>query len=468
MPIGVVTAAESSSGRLWAASSAVSAGSRSAPVAARTIRDVVPQLPAGKPLRVALLGLGSVGRPVAERLLDAEWRANVTSRGLTAPELVAIGVRDPDRPRGVALPASVRRTEDLAALAAGPDIDVVVELIGGTGDARTAVEVAIAAGRNVVTGNKALLATFGPGLEADVRAAHVSLRFEAAVAGGVPVLGPLVHDLAANRIDAVRGIVNGTTNHMLSAMARDGRTYDDVLDEAKARGYAESDPSGDVEGMDAANKLAILARLAFGEWPDVTALRRAPPAAKGDALPGITAIKTRELARAADLGLTLKLVARAERPESGGFVAAVTPAAVPLASALGQTIGVTNLVEVIGSPVGRVAFRGPGAGGDATSSAVLADILALARGEGSTWEPLPPAAAATHVPDDLGEPRAWFFAAPDLVGGHVPPRITEATLVISEGAIVTRPMALDELRMLLADFDYTDVTLYPVLEMGRS
>jgi homoserine dehydrogenase len=250
-------------------------------------------------------------------------------------------------------------------------------------------------------------------------------------------------------------------------MARDGRTYDDVLDEAKARGYAEIDPTGDVEGMDAANKLAILARLAFGAWPDPAALRRAAPAARGDAPPGITAVQTRELARAADLGLTLKLVARAERVATGGFVAAVTPAAVPLTSALGQTTGVTNLVEIIGLPVGRVAFRGPGAGGEATSSAVLADILALARGEGSTWEPLPPATTAGGVSDDLGEPRAWFFAAADMIGGHIPGRIAETALVTSEEAIVTRPIALDELRTRLAEFDYADVTLYPVLEMGQ-
>ncbi len=426
-----------------------------------------PRPPGGKPLRVALLGLGSVGRPVAERLLDTGWRATVASRGVTPPVLAAVGVRDPDRPRGIELPPGVRRTDDLATLAVDPEIDIVVELVGGTGDAGTAVDAAIAAGKNVVTGNKALIAAFGPRLEADARAAGVALRFEAAVAGGVPVLGPLVHGLAANRIEAVRGIVNGTTNHILTAMARDGRSYDDVLDEAITRGYAESDPSGDVEGMDAANKLAILVRLAFGAWPDVAALRRSTPAVKGDASPGITAIQTRELSRAADLGLTIKLVARVERATEGGFVAAVTPAAVPLTSALGQTTGVTNLVEVIGTPVGRVAFLGPGAGGDATSSSILGDILALARGEGSTWDPLPVAGAARDVPDDLFEPRAWFFAAADLIGGHVPARISEISLATSDEAIVTRPIALEDLRARLVDFDCNDVTLYPVLEMGQ-
>jgi homoserine dehydrogenase len=418
-------------------------------------------------LRIALLGLGSVGRPVAERLLDMGWCAYVASRGVTPPILVAVGVRDPDRPRGIELSPSVRRSDDLVALAADPEVDVVVELIGGTDEAGAAVDAAIAARKSVVTGNKALIAAAGARLEADVRAAGVALRFEAAVAGGIPVLGPLVHDLAANRIEAVRGIVNGTTNHILTAMARDGRSYDDVLDEAVTRGYAESDPSGDVKGMDAACKLAILARLAFGEWPDVAALRRSTPAVKGDAAPGITAIRARELVRAADLGLTIKLVARAERATEGGFVAAITLAAVPLTSALGQTNGVTNLVEVIGTPVGRVAFRGPGAGGDATSSAVLGDILAIARGEGSTWDPLPVAGPARDVSDDLAVPRAWFFAAADLIGGHLPARIAEAALASSDEAIVTRPMPLDDLRARLLDFDYNDVTLYPVLELGQ-
>ena len=228
------------------------------------------------------------------------------------------------------------------------------------------------------------------------------------------------------------------------------------------------DPTADVEGMDAANKLAILVRLAFGGWPDVAALRRACRPSWGDALPGHHRRQDdRAAARRRGLGLTLKLVARAERIATGGFVAAVTPAAVPLTSALGQTMGVTNLVEVIGTPVGRVAFRGPGAGGDATSSAVLADLLALARGEGSTWEPLPARGPDGSVPDDLGEPRAWFFAAADMIGGHIPGRIAETALVISEEAIVTRPIALDELRTRLAEFDYADVTLYPVLEMGQ-
>ena len=420
-----------------------------------------------RPLRVALLGLGTVGRPVAARLLDAAWRGEVAARGVTPPTLVAIGVRDPGRPRGVELPDSLRRTDDLMALAVDPDVDVVVELIGEPETARSVIERAIDAGKSVVTANKAVLGALGPALEAAARTAGVALRFEAAVAGGIPVLGPLVLDLAANRIDAVRGIVNGTTNHILTAMARDGRTYEDVLDEAQARGYAEADPTADVSGADAASKLAILARLAFGAWPDAGSMRRAAPAVGGDASPGITPVRSRELARAADLGLTIKLIARAQRDAVGGFTSAVTPAAVPQRSPLGETGGVTNMVEVIGLPVGRVAFRGPGAGGEATASAVLADLLALARGEGSTWGPLPPAGSAPAPADGLDAPCAWYFATPDFAAG-IPARVTEVALVSSEEAIVTRPMHLGELRARLADFYEADLTLYPVLEMGPS
>lgn len=424
-------------------------------------------VPSQKPLRVALLGLGNVGRPVAARLLDEEWRARVAARGIMPPVLAAVGVRDPDRPRGIDLPDSVRRTDDLMALAADPGIDVVVEVIGGVEAARSPVGEAIRAGKSVVTANKALLAAHGPALELAARDAGVALRFEAAVAGGIPILGPLVGDLAANRIDAIRGVVNGTTNHILSAMAREGRTYDDVLDEAKARGYAEPDPSGDVSGADSANKLAILVRLAFGAWPDPAALRRAAPVVHGEERPGITGVDVGELRRAANLGLTLKLVARAERAADGQISAGVTVAAVPIGSPLGDVQGVTNVVEVLGAPIGRVSFRGPGAGGDATSSAVLGDLLALARGEGSTWGPLPPA-AREPVSDDLEVPRAWFFAAPELAVGSLPRSIAEVVLLSSDDAVVTRPMDGDDLRLRLSNAGYEGLTLYPVLEMGTA
>jgi homoserine dehydrogenase len=413
------------------------------------------------PLRVALLGLGTVGKAVAQQLLDTAWRSGVAARGITPPELVAVGVRDPDRPRGLELPSAVRRTDALDDLVVDDGIDVVVELIGGLQPAGSLVGRALESGRHVVTGNKALLACEGHVLESAAREAGTALRFEASVAGGVPVLAPIVNDLAGNRIDAIRGIVNGTTNHILSAMAEDGRDYEDVLSEAQERGYAEADPSGDVEAWDAAYKLAILARLGFGEWPEATSLRRAAPAVVADAPAGITGVRTRELERAASLGLSIKLVARAERGRDGCSRASIMPVAVRGTSPLGSTGGVTNLVEVIAEPVGRVAFRGPGAGGRATSSAVLADLLAIARGEGSTWGPLPPAPSVT-IPDDLDEEHSWFFVATSLVGAHTPPRLSEIALAADDEAFVTRPMALAAIRERLAPVD-PSITIYPLL-----
>lgn len=422
--------------------------------------------PSRQPLRVALLGLGNVGRSVAARLVDEAWRAGVAQRGTLPPELVAVGVRDPDRPRGIQLPESVRRSADLASLAVDPDVDVIVELIGGVDEPRALVVAALAAGKRVVTANKALLAHCGMQLEAQARRANAALRFEASVAGGVPVMAAIVRDLAANRIDAIRGVINGTTNHILTAMARDARTYEDVLDEARARGYAEADPTADVSGMDAASKLAILIRLTFGGWPQVASIRRSVPSIRGVAPDGISGVTAIELHRAATLELTLKLVARAERTADGSIAAGATLAAVPLGSPLGDVPGVTNLVELLGEPIGRVTFRGPGAGGDATSSAVLGDVLGLARGEGSTWDALP-AAGAIDVIDDLTGPRAWFFAAPELRAAGMPRSITDVALVTSEDAVVTRRMDVDDLRVRLATAGVEDLTLYPVLEMGQ-
>ena len=315
----------------------------------------------------------------------------------------------------------------------------------------------------VVTGNKALLAAHGAELEATARVSGARLRFEAAVCGGIPVLGPLVTDLAADRIAAVRGIVNGTTNHILTAMARDARGYADVLAEAQARGYAEADPTGDVEGGDAVHKLVILVRLAFGAWPDPARVRRSTVDTAGDAPPGITGVRSIDLSGAARLGLAIKLVARAERDAEGTVRAAVTPMAVRATSPLGTTDGVTNLVEVVADPVGRVSFRGPGAGGPATASAVLGDLLALARGAGSTWQGLLPA-PATQLPvaDDLAADHSWMFVAPDAALAHGLGELDQHVLARDDDAVVVRPMSLGGIRSRLEALGIETV-LYPVL-----
>jgi len=236
-----------------------------------------------------------------------------------------------------------------------------------------------------------------------------------------------------------------------------------VLAEAQERGYAEADPRGDVEGHDAANKLVVLTRLAFDAWPDVRRVRFCVPSVQGDAKPGITCVQTYELERAAELGLTIKLVARAEPGIAGGVRAAVTPVAVRATSPLGSTGGVTNLVEVVAEPVGRVSFRGPGAGGPATASAVLADLLSIVRDKRvSTWGHLPPATAASHVTDDLDGERAWFFVLRELLGAPMPAWLDEVALAASGDAFVTRPIALEALRARLAPLG-VDVPLYPVI-----
>ena len=190
--------------------------------------------------------------------------------------LTAVAVRDLDKARGNRFPADLL-TDAPAHLIADPETDVIVELMGGIEPARTLIAAALGAGKPVVTANKSVIAHHGPELESAARRTGAAFRFEAAVAGGIPVLGPLAADLAGNEIVRVRGIVNGTTNYILTAMAEDGRPYDEVLADAQELGYAEADPAGDVEGDDAVNKLVILARLAFGRWLDPSTVGRRPP-----------------------------------------------------------------------------------------------------------------------------------------------------------------------------------------------
>ena len=280
------------------------------------------------PLRVAVLGAGTVGLEVI-RAFEAFPDRLAPADG--APlRLVGVAVRDLERARARGVPADLL-TDAPAHLVASPEVDVLVELMGGDEPARTLTAAALGAGKPVVSANKHVIAHHGPELEAIARRTGAAFRFEAAVGGGTPVLGPLAAELAADRIDAVRGIVNGTTNHILTAMAGRGRAYAYVLAEAQAAGYAEADPSGDVEGDDAVNKLVILARLAFGTWldPARSSAARRPSTGTGDrASPGVT---LDELKAAAAVGLTIKLLApprpargrvdrreRASRPRSRG------------------------------------------------------------------------------------------------------------------------------------------------------
>jgi len=345
-----------------------------------------------RPLRIGLLGAGTVGREVARALLE---RPDELAPADGAPlELVGIAVRDVERARSGGLPPDLL-TDAPAHLVASSGTDVIVELIGGDEPARTLIAAALAAGKAVVTANKHVLAHHGPDLEEIARRTGAALRFEASVGGGIPVLGPIATDLAGNRVSAVRGIVNGTTNYILTAMTDEGREYDEVLADAQALGYAEADPSGDVEGRDAANKLVVLARLALGWWIPVDDVRTTPDAGPGAGRPGITGVSAADIAAARAGGHVIKLIADARRAPGptapGQITASVVPTAVPADSPLGRTSGVLNRIEIEALPVGVVAFSGPGAGGASTSSAVLGDLVAIARGLGSTWAGLPPA-----------------------------------------------------------------------------
>jgi homoserine dehydrogenase len=410
------------------------------------------------PLRVAVLGAGTVGREVIRGLLDDPDR--LTPAGGAALRLVGVAVRDIEAARARGIPEELLGDAP-AHLVASLDTDVVVELLGGDEPARTLVAAALSAGKPVVTANKHVVAHHGPELEAISRRTGAPLRFEAAVGGGIPVLGPLASELAANRVTSVRGIVNGTTNHILSEIA-DGRgTYEAVLRNAQELGYAEADPSGDVEGRDAINKLVILARLAFDAWLDPATVADRPPSLRGRGSPGITGVTAPELAGAKALGLMIRLIASAT-PEAAG----VLPTAVPADSALGRTGGVRNRIEVRGEPVGTVGFDGPGAGGGATSSAVLGDLVALARGGGSTWAGRPaaqqaPARAAAG--DDLTG--RWFAFLPGGEAGRGIRDVAEAHCDTFSGVAIRTPaMPLATLRSSLLDGapDTLDAQLYPI------
>jgi homoserine dehydrogenase len=419
--------------------------------------------PGTRPLRVAVLGAGTVGREVVRAL------ATPGDGPLT---LAAVAVRDLDRARAAGIDERLL-TDAPAHLVAAADTDVVVELMGGDEPARTLMLAALRAGKDVVTANKHVLAMHGPEIERAVRDGGGALRFEAAVGGGIPVLRSMAAGLAGDRILRVRGIVNGTTNHILSALAAGAGTYEAVLRDAQQRGYAEADPSGDVEGRDAINKLVILCRLAFGRWLDPMGIPDRPPSLRGRGGPGITGVTSDQIAAAGALGLSLKLLAAADR-SGDRLLASVIPTAVRRDSGLGSTGGVRNRIEVTGEPVGTVGFDGPGAGGAATSSAVLADLHALVRGEGSTWSGAPLPADLDH--DGVPMPaedrrrsdhnaRRWFLLLPGVRRARGLGDIVDDSVLVPGGlALRTTWLGLETLRSrILAGTQPTlDAPCYPI------
>jgi homoserine dehydrogenase len=342
----------------------------------------------GRRLRVAVLGAGAVGREVVGALMSDGFDDRF--------DVAGVAVRDIEKAKARGLPAEL--LTDAPAHLVTDHVDVVVELMGGEEPARTIVSAALGAGLPVVTANKFLLARHGASLEAAARATETPLRYEAAVLGGTPVLRLLAEDLAGCRVASFRGIVNGTSNFILSAMATGGLSYERALEQAQAAGYAEADPTADVEGGDAADKLVIVARLAFGAWLD-----RGELAVRfGEGRPGITGVTAEDLVTAADHGLAMKLLATAERADEAdgdgagatSVMASVRPTAVDAMSPLASTAGVRNRIDIQTDRLGWISLEGPGAGGRATASAVLADLAAVYARRGSTWGSMPPAGTA--------------------------------------------------------------------------
>jgi homoserine dehydrogenase len=425
---------------------------------------------AERALRVGVLGAGTVGREVIRALLERPER--LAPAGGRRLELVAVAARGIDRHIADGIPEGLL-TDAPAHVVASPDVDVVVELMGGDEPARTLIAAALSVGKPVVTANKHVLAHHGPDLERIVRGSGAAFRFEAAVGGGMPVLAPLAFDLAANRIDRIRGIVNGTTNYILTEMGRDGCPYDEVLAQAQASGYAEADPSGDVEGDDAVNKAVVLARLAFGAWVSPDAVPRRPPSLHGRSRPGITAVTVDDLRAAAVLGLTIRLLAVAERADDAETDprVRVLPAAVPLDSHFGQTTGALNRIEIDAEPLGRIAVDGPGAGGASTSSAVLADLMAIARGDGSSWAGLQPVTLRRdHEGPEPAEARfsssGWFAFAPGISGRGVRSGSAGLYGVEAPGGVAIRSAepSLARVRASIAALvpASTDLPIYPI------
>ncbi len=384
-----------------------------------------------RPLSVGVAGLGTVGAGVLRLLRDnAEIVAGRAGRRVV---VTAVSARDRTRDRGVAL-QGLRWYDDPVALAGDPAIDVVVELIGGSdGPARALVQAAIAAGKPVVTANKALLAVHGAELAASAERRGVPIGFEAAVAGGIPVIKALREGLAGNRIDRVAGILNGTCNYILTAMREQGREFADVLADAQRLGYAESDPSFDVDGIDAAHKLAILAALAFNRPVDFGAVH----------IEGIRGVSSLDIAFARELGYRIKLLGIARRAGEG-IETRVHPCMVPQTNPLALVDGVFNAVVAEGDFVGRVMLTGRGAGAGPTASAVVSDLVDIARGR------------STPVWGMAGEQLAALPSVP--MSAHVGAYYLRLMVVDRAGVIADVTAALRD----------AGVSLESMLQRGRS
>ncbi len=334
-----------------------------------SIADAKP--PLRPPLRIAIAGLGTVGAGVI-RLLETNHDL-IAARAGRAIEVVSVNARDRNKDRGIDL-SSYSWTDDMMAMSANPDVDVVVELIGGSdGPALALAKSALGAGKGFVTANKAMIAHHGMALAEIAESHNQSLKFEAAVAGGIPVVKGLREGAAANALTRIYGILNGTCNYILSEMEETGADFGETLAEAQRLGYAEADPTFDIEGVDAAHKLAILAGIGFGARVDFDAVRTT----------GISQVRSADIAQADALGFVIRLIAMADvesdGPDGAKLLQRVRPCLVPKDHPLAPVDGPTNAVVAEGNFSGRLLFQGAGAGDGPTASAVVADLIDIAR-----------------------------------------------------------------------------------------
>jgi homoserine dehydrogenase len=383
-----------------------------------------------QPMRVGLLGLGTVGRGTWTVLnRNAE---EITRRAGRPIRIRRIATRTPEKARALLQRTnSVDVDADVDALVRHNDVDIVVELIGGIEPARTLILQAIAHGKHVVTANKALLATHGNEIFAAAQKAGVMVAFEAAVAGGIPIIKALREGLTANRIEWIAGIINGTSNFILSEMRRTGATFDTALKEAQARGYAEVDPTFDIEGIDSAHKLAIMSAIAFG----------VPMQFDKAYTEGISNLTREDICYAQELGYRIKLLGITRRSSAGktdGIELRVHPTLVPAERLIANVEGAMNAVLVKGDAVGSTLYYGPGAGAEATASAVIADLVDVTRMHTADPEHRVPHLA--FQPDQLSD-------IPFLPMGEV------VTSYYLRMRVLDRPGVLADIARILADGD---------------
>ena len=348
------------------------------------------------PLRLGLAGLGTVGIGVVK--IVQRHAALIAARTGREVVISAVSARDRSKNRDADLSAYAWET-DPVALATRADVDVFVEVMGGhEGAARAATEAAIAAGKDVVTANKALLAHHGQSLALAAEAAGRVIRFEAAVAGGIPVIKALTEGLAGNQIRRVMGVMNGSCNYILTRMQNEGLSYQEVFDAAQQLGYLEADPNLDVGGIDAGHKLSLLASIAFGTRVSFDAVE----------LEGIGNVSIDDIRLAEDMGYRIKLLGVAQLT-GRGLEQRMTPCLVPKDSPLGQLQGGTNMVVLEGDSVGQIVLRGPGAGEGPTASAVMADVIDIARGLRLPTFGQPAATLTAPVAARTATPAPWYL-----------------------------------------------------------